>query len=460
MMLVLVKIIFIILSAAVLITLSVKKPELKGFFEKAGLFGIFLFALFIPLIDGFAVFGMVTAVIFFIAYKISERDISIPKTDFNIPLLIYTAIVLASFIWTYSIPDSFNEGGEVFYFVLFFFAAAGLLNTKKRINLMVYTFTFSICIAVIYGFFQGIFINALHSSARLPGPIANWVGFPVQVSYGLVVIIAYYLLDFKRRSGNGTISSTGVIPGAVSAVFFGFMLLLGFFDIAFAKARSAWLGIIPAIFVLMYLKSKKLFFAVLILLFVLNIGIFSVSKTFKSRIFSMFNPKIYKLELKNHGDIESHIALIESAWAVFKRYPLTGVGVGAFSKYFDEHKGVRFPWYYNPRTGRKLYDLYDNWPENGYMQTLAETGIFSFLALMWLFFLGLKKPLKLFKYSGDEFKKKISAMTVGASIIFYASFAGVSNMSNNELTNLWFFFLAIFAAANSLSDTELKYKKI
>ncbi|MHB1545859.1 MAG: hypothetical protein ACYCV8_04290, partial [bacterium] len=155
MMLVLVKIIFIILSAAVLITLSVKKPELKGFFEKAGLFGIFLFALFIPLIDGFAVFGMVTAVIFFIAYKISERDISIPKTDFNIPLLIYTAIVLASFIWTYSIPDSFNEGGEVFYFVLFFFAAAGLLNTKKRINLMVYTFTFSICIAVIYGFFQG-----------------------------------------------------------------------------------------------------------------------------------------------------------------------------------------------------------------------------------------------------------------------------------------------------------------
>ena len=448
--LVLIKIISIMLSASVLIALAVKKPELSGFFEKAGLFGIFLFALFIPLEDGFAVFGMAAAIIFFSAYKIAERDIYIPKTGFNAPLLIYAAIVLASFIWTYSFNDSLNEGGEIVYFILFFFAAAGLLNTRKRINLMVYTFTLAICIAIIYGFFQGIFINALHSQNRLTGLIGNWVGFPVQVSYGLIVIIAYYLLNFKKRGESGAISLAGIIPNAASTVFFGFILLLGFFDIAFAKARSAWLGIIPAIFVLMYLKSKKLFFAALILLFVLNIGIFSVSKTFKNRIFSMFNPKIYRLELKNHGDIESHIALIESAWTVFKRFPLTGVGVGAFSKYFDEHKDVRFPWYYNPKTGKKLYDLYDNWPENGYMQTLAETGIFSFLALMWLFFLALQKPFKLFKYSGDKFKRKIAAMTIGASIIFYGSFAGVSNMSNDELTNLWLFFLALFAAANSL----------
>ncbi len=451
-MLVLIKIISIIFSAAVLITLAVKKPELKSFFEKAGIFGIFLFALFIPLKDGFAVFGMVTAVIFFIAYKIAGRDISITKTDFNVPLFLYLGLVLASFAWTYNILDSFNEGGEIVYFALFFFAAAGLLNTKKRINFMVYTFTFSVCIAIIYGFFQGIYINALHSSGRLTGPIGNWVGFPVQVSYGLVVIISYYMLDFKRKGESLSASLTGIIPGVVSAVFFGFIMILGFLDIAFAKARSAWLGIIPAIFVLMYFKSKKLFFIVLALIIVLNIGIFSVSKTFKSRIFSMFNPKIYRLELKNHGDIESHIALIESAWAVFKRYPLTGVGVGAFSKYFDEHKGVRFPWYKNPKTGSKLYDLYDNWPENGYMQALAETGIFGFFALMWLFFLGLKKPFKLFKDSGDKFKRKISAMTVGTSIIFYASFAGVSNMSNDELANLWLFFLALFAAVNSIQD--------
>ena len=448
----LVKTISIMLSVSVLIALAVKKPELSGFFEKAGLFGIFLFALFIPLEDGFAVFGMVAAIIFFSAYKIAERDIYIPKTVFNAPLLIYAAIVLASFIWTYSFKDSLNEGGEIVYSILFFFAAAGLLNTQKRINLMVYTFTLAICIAIIYGFFQGIFINALHSQNRLTGLIGNWVGFPVQVSYGLIVIIVYYLLNFKKRGGSGTISLAGIIPNAASAAFFGFILLLGFFDIAFAKARSAWLGIIPAIFVLMYLKSKKLFFVVLILLFVLNIGIFSVSKTFKSRIFSMFNPKIYRLELKNHGDIESHIALIESAWAVFKRFPLTGVGVGAFSKYFDDHKGVRFPWYYNPRTGKKIYDLYDDWPENGYMQTLAETGIFSFMALMWLFFLALQKAFKLFKYSGDKFKRKIAAMTIGTSIIFYASFAGVSNMSNDELTNLWLFFLALFAAASLLPE--------
>ncbi|MCL6119825.1 MAG: O-antigen ligase family protein [Deltaproteobacteria bacterium] len=444
----------ILLFAAVLITFAVKKRELSRFFEKAGVFGIFLFALFIPVKDGFAVFGMVVTIAFFIAYKISKRELSIPKTGFNTPLLIYAVIVTASFFWTFSIADSFNEGGEIIYFILFFFAAAELLNSKKRIKIILYTFTFSICIAIVYGFFQGIIIDALRSHSRLTGLIGNWVGFPVQVSYGLVVIIAYYLLDFTKKDEADKLSLVRIIPKVPYFIILGLISMIGVFDIVFAKARSAWIGIIPAIFILMYLKSKKLFIAALILLILFNAGIFSLSKTFKNRIFSMFNPKIYKLELKNHSDIESHIALIESAWAVFKRYPLTGVGVGAFSKYFDEHKSVRFPWYYNPKTGKKIYDLYDNWPENGYMQTLAETGIFSFIALMWLFFLALKNPFKLFINSSDNFKRKTAAILIGNSIVFYGSFAGVSNMSNDQLANLWLFFLALFAAAAMLPEAE------
>ena len=442
-------------AGIILIAMAVKRPDLAGFFEKAGLFGIFLFALFIPIKDGFALFGMVATIGFFIAYKIAKRDASVPRTGFNIPIVVYTAIVAASFLWTYSIKDSINEGGEIIYFVLFFFAAATLLNTKKRIDFMVYTFTFSISIAIIYGLFQGIFINALHSTNRLTGLIGNWTGFPVQVSYGLVVIMAYYLINFKKQNKEAGFKK---IPSCTQSFLFGILILAGFFDIIFSKARSAWIGIIPAIFVLMYLKSKKLFLAALVLLLVLNIGMFSVSKTFKSRMLAMFNPKIYKMELKNHGDIESHLALIKSAWTVFKRFPLTGVGVGAFSKYFDEHKGVRFPWYYNPKTGEKIYDLYDNWPENGYMQTLAETGLFSFLALMWLFFLALKQPIKLFIGTDDEFKRKIAAMTLGVSIVFYGSFAGVSNMSNDQLANLWLFFLALFAAANLMPGVIPKSK--
>jgi hypothetical protein len=442
-------------AGIILIAMAVKRPDLAGFFEKAGLFGIFLFALFIPIKDGFALFGMVVTIGFFIAYKIAKRDASIPKTGFNMPIAVYTAIVAASFLWTYSIKDSINEGGEIIYFVLFFFAAATLLNTKKRIDFMVYTFTFSISIAIIYGLFQGIFINALHSTNRLTGLIGNWTGFPVQVSYGLVVIMAYYLINFKKQNKEAGFKK---IPSCTQSFLFGILILAGFFDIIFSKARSAWIGIIPAIFVLMYLKSKKLFLAALVLLLVLNIGMFSISKTFKSRMLAMFNPKIYKMELKSHGDIESHLALIKSAWTVFKRFPLTGVGVGAFSKYFDEHKGVRFPWYYNPKTGEKIYDLYDNWPENGYMQTLAETGLFSFLALMWLFFLALKQPIKLFIGTDDEFKRKIAAMTIGVSIIFYGSFAGVSNMSNDQLANLWLFFLALFAAANLMPGVIPKSK--
>ncbi len=60
-----IKIFVILFSSLFLVFLALKKPELSGFFEKAGLFGIFLFALFIPIKDGFAIFGMVDAIVFF-----------------------------------------------------------------------------------------------------------------------------------------------------------------------------------------------------------------------------------------------------------------------------------------------------------------------------------------------------------------------------------------------------------
>jgi O-antigen ligase len=469
------KIFVIVFSSLFLVFLAFKKPELSGFFEKAGLFGIFLFALFIPLKDGFAIFGMVVTIIFFIAYRISKRDFKLPYTVFNKPIIIYLLITALSFIWTYSIKDSIGIGGEIFYFFAFFFAAAALLNTKKRINLIIYVFTFSISIAIIYSLFPGFFINvlfihnntllnndslwnrnggffinAIYTDNRLAGPINNWGSYPVQISYGIIVIMAYYMIDFSKQN-KGLKSSLKNLP----AFLFILLILIGFFDIIFSKTRSAFIGIIGAIFVLMYLISKKLFITAVILFIVLNIGVFSISKTFKSRMTAMFNPKIYKTQSKKHGDIESHIALTKSAWIVFKRFPLTGVGVGAFSTYFDEHKGIHFPVYYNPKTGKKEYDTHDNTPENGYLQTLAETGIFSFISLIWLFVLALKLPANLFMSTDDKFKRKIAAITICVSIILFGSFAGGANTSSDDVTNLWLLFLAIFAATNSLPSKEV-----
>lgn len=440
-----IKFISIILPALILITLAIKKPNFGPFFEFAGLFGIFLFSLFIPVKDGIAITGMVITIIFFISYRIAKRDFTIPKTGFNLPVLIYTGIVLASFLWTYSIMDSINEGGEIFYFVAFFFAATGLLTTRKRIMVMVNTFLFSISAAIIFGFIQGLLGNAIHSGVRVTGLIGNWTGFPVQVSYGIILILSVCLLKFGDKSRLNDLSRR-FFPDKVKTFFFSIILILGFVDIVMSKARSAWIGVIPAIFVLMYLKSKKVFVFSIIILIMINAGFLYMSGTFRNRVFSMFNPAIYKMELKTHGDIESHIALVKSAWAVFEKYPLTGVGVGAFSKYFDRNKDVRFPWYYNPRTGEKLFDLYDNWPENGYMQTLAETGIFSFIALMWFFIEAVRKPFRSFKNTEDGFKRGISAFAIGSGIVFYGSFTGVANMSNNEITNLWLFILAIFVS--------------
>ena len=512
------KIFVILFLSLLLVFLALKKPELSGFFEKAGLFGIFLFALFIPIKDEFAIFGMVVAIVFFIAYRISKRDFKLPYTVFNKPIIIYVFITTLSFIWTYSIKGSINEGGEILYFFAFFFATAELLNSNKKIVFMLYTFAFSITVAIFYGFFQGIFINALHSANRVTGLIGNWDGYPVQVSYGIVLFISLFMLKFSRldklkeknfikldKNGNNNLifdksKSENIFIDDIDdkdnlnnlaasdlfnnnkhiikkinnkknkfAVLFKKLydkiannkfiknsiitaiIFAGLISIILSKARSAWIGVFFGIFIIIFLESKKIFIAVLIAIFIFNAGFLYASKSFRSRIFAMFNPKIYLCEVKGHGDIESHIALVESAAAVFFRHPFTGVGIGAFSKFFDTHKNVHFPYYHNPKTGKKEYDTYDNWPENGYMQTLAETGIFSFIVLMWLFFAALKEPIKLYANSKDIFVKKISVMTAGISMVFYGSFIGISNMSNDQLTNLWLLFLAIFASILNIS---------
>jgi hypothetical protein len=454
------KIAAILCVSLFLVFLALKKPSLSGFFEKASLAGIFLFALFIPIKDGFAIFGIVFAIIFFIAFRISKRDFKLPYTVFNKPIIIYILIVALSFLWTYSFSDSINEGGEILYFFAFFFAAAELLNSYKRIMFILYTFAFSITVAIFYGFFQGIFINALHSADRVTGLIGNWDGYPVQASYGIVLFISLYMLKFKEINNkiinnkiiNNKIINNKIIQNSLISI----IIFAGLISIILSKARSAWIGVFLGIFIIMFLRSKKVFITALIIIFIFNAGFLYASKSFRSRIFAMFNPQIYLCEVKGHGDIESHIALVESAAAVFFEHPLTGVGVGAFSKYFNTHKNVHFPYYYNPKTGKKEYDTYDNWPENGYMQTLAETGIFSFIVLMWLFFLGLKEPIKLYVNSKDAFVKKISVMTAGMSMVFYGSFIGISNMSNDQLTDLWLLFLAIFASVLNMSKNSGK----
>ena len=450
-----IKIFSISLPALISIFFAVKKPSSSKFFEYAAIAGIFIFVLFIPIKDGFATFGMVAAILFFTAYKIAKRDFSVKRTGFNIPLFLYLGMDALSFLWSYSLHDSMVEFSKILYFFAFFFAAAELLNSVKKISFMLGTFAFSITLAIMYGLYQKFFIAAfMHAGARLTG-FNNYLSFPVQVSYGIVMFLCFYAFNFNKnfeKKNSGV--SFGRIKTNISAFIISVIVLIGFFDIIMTKTRSALLGIVPAVLVIAFLKSKKLFIAVIIFLIAANAGAFYFSKNYRSRVMTMFNPAVYKTESKNHLDAESHICLIESGLAMFEHHPLTGVGAAAFTPYFKTHRDVQFPWYHNPKTGKKLYCLYWAIPGNGYVQTLSEIGIFGFIILMWLFAEGIRRPYVLFKNSDDEFKKKISVMTIGITIVFMGAFTSAATMSDDKSSDLFLFFLAVFAAASALRKNE------
>jgi len=146
-------------------------------------------------------------------------------------------------------------------------------------------------------------------------------------------------------------------------IFSGLLLIV----IYFTKSYGAYLGIGAALLFLIKRYNKKLFCALLLVVFI--IAFFLLSFSFKS-IFS------------SHS-FASRLMIWKSAFYIIKDHPIIGIGPGMFQKYYLDYQ--------------KFFPPYLDWavpyPHNIFLAFLSQAGVFGFISFLWLIILFFKNTL-------------------------------------------------------------------
>lgn len=209
----------------------------------------------------------------------------------------------------------------------------------------------SICIADGYAIWQGI-----HGNYRALAFNSN----PMIFAGFLILMIPFLLVSKLEYNLEKRLLSKGVTLGIVLSIS----------GLSFNGTRGAWLAV--SIFFLCYFiinMKKNLKISLYIVgIFLLSIGIFSTVPHSQENIKSMVNIST------NNSNIE-RILLWQSAWEMFKDYPLLGIGPGRFREVYNQS-------YISPHAKA----TYLGHAHNNFLHVLVESGILGLLAFAGLTF--------------------------------------------------------------------------
>lgn len=216
-----------------------------------------------------------------------------------------------------------------------------------------------LCLVGIYFFIVGNY-SRVTSLFYWPNPFASYLLFSI-------FIILYYLINNKK------------IFNSIILTYFSFILIITSF--LFTFSRGALIGLIFALAIYLIINSKSILkhiklLVVLILLII--ICFYSINNSKKSS-FPIISGKDGHVILDQSSKIR--INYWRGAIKIYKDYPIFGSGLGTFQAIYPQYQK-------DPVSAGK-------YPHNLYLETLSETGIFTFsffiLFLISIYLIDLRK---------------------------------------------------------------------
>lgn len=375
----------------------------------------FIFLINISIAGSYVLFTFLT--IGLIIYIISRRknlseSFSIKRhlPPFMIYFILYILFTFISVIFSYDISESFVDSKELFIFLLFplFFL---ILNTEKRIKTSLLVIFISGIIHSFSGIYQGI-AWGVTTANRIKGFTSHWMTFAGLMMF---VFIFFLIRGFYTNKKNRNIYFAFLIPISIA--------------ILFSLTRSVWVGVFFGVgLFIIYFNYKVLY----ILIPLIIIAALFLPQSVKSRFSSI-------TDLKNATNID-RIYMAKTGFEIFKKYPFFGVGANNIAQVYDTYK---------PKGAQHNKHLHNN-----FIQTLAERGIFTFLALFSAFISIIFNLIKKIK-KGTDFQKKLA---IGVLFTFFGFLmAGMFeyNFGHSQIKFILFFFLSL-PFIETLQTEELK----
>jgi len=294
----------------------------------------------------------------------------------------------------------------------FFFGLLRVLNSRRRIQALIYLVLAIGCFEALYGLMQAysgephVLWKSLSNQRRASGTYINNNHFAAMMQMGVLLAVGFVmaLADRKRVKNSGR-KRKPTLKTRLSAfwsseqqpqkrlliLFSGVVMGLGLIFSASRGGIVAGLGgLLFLTFILTFGKGYKrgsvIFLALFlgIAVYAVNIGVDVVVGRF-SKVEETF---------QRRGN------LAKATFAIFQDRPLAGVGVGNFKYAFPK---------YQPVSHKKMFVRYAH---NDWAQYLSETGILGMCLLLGGMGFYLFKTVKLWQKRNDPFAVSLGAVTL------------------------------------------------
>jgi putative inorganic carbon (hco3(-)) transporter len=323
-----------------------------------------------------------------------------PDTVLNKALGLFIIVNVISVIFTFSIPPSLRGlFGKEFKFIAIYFMVIEVVNSSKRLEILLKIIIASIVMVTIdagwqyfsgVDFLRGYPLTQLKASFGTANSFAGW----------LIVIIPLLL---------SLLSTEKFINKKTKILLFALIAILCLFLLITYK-RGAWIAFAAGLILMGYyliknasLKAKKMFFFVtagllavfLILPQPIRDRIKSLGRiSFKYNKICTVNDRLKSILTM---DVNSdRILLWKEALAMIKDHPIIGTGLNTYAVAVKQYK---------------LFDKGGRYPHNSYLQMAAETGLLGLSSFFLILFIFFKTG---FRYLNQ--KKKTIALGLTAGI--------------------------------------------
>lgn len=331
-----------------------KKEKIIGIIDRIAVFFFMILVFFIPLSNAVIECSFGSIFFCFILRSILRRpafsDIRLFfSSRINLSLLVfYVCIGLSLFttpLWVKSLTAWFCKWGEG---IALFYLAQVFLK-KKDVIILLKILVISGAVVCLDGFYQKItgidFIRGFNL-IKTDTFTAIRATFSYYNDFAAFLTVLFFISCGLWKQSNKILLNTSLA----------FLFLCIVINLLFTYSRGAWIAfIIGIIFLIIFLKNKKIRIILLFSLLIFALGIIC-SSTLQERFFLAF---------KRGGDT-GRLEIWRAAILMFRESPLIGKGLGLFMDLLPKYSKIGY--YY---------------AHNCYLQILSETGLGGFLSFLW-----------------------------------------------------------------------------
>ena len=339
------------------------------------------------------------SLIFWIVILIREKQ-KFTFPSFFWPILIYAALSLVSSFLSVNPEISLKDSRELLLFLIVPIVYTGFYGEKvlKKANFALLASAYLSCLySIFYFFFKAS-----------PGErVAGFMG-QVMTQGGLLLLFSCMALSMLIFSRDRT------------RYLWGLGFLLSLFALVLTQTRSAWIGLVIAASLILFLYKPK---ALIIVPFAVGLFYLASPQPIKKRALSSFSLK--------HRINKPRIEYMRAGMKIIADFPLFGTGPNTVEMVFQNPK------YGLSEEAKKNVHLHNN-----ILQTGAERGIPTLLAwltfMIWVF-ISLFKLLK----NKDPTLRPFTVAALGALFALFTAGLFEYNFADSEITALFLYLITI-----------------